>query len=301
MSGEASIRRGEDAGLSNLRAILNNSDTVTEVREAALEQFLDASKEERMLHNLLAIQATVTGEEDESDCNFTHVDGYTAVTSEQIFFLARDASNAAHDIAIDAACIDLHAVQQEPVVAVYIQITDPDAVDEEASPLEMTLEPNSNSTKDNVDDSDADSDPQTVSQTLFDALSDLVCLHPVDPNDDMTDMNMGGMNMENMVGMTGGSAGMGTGMGNGEWMGADGIMDDSDVDDMMVVRATASNSNGGNEEDGSEQDHHAAMLDRLDNMLEVPDDLVVADEDNDNDVVEGQFDDAEDDEDDAIL
>jgi hypothetical protein len=324
MSGEDSIRRGEDAGLSNLRAVLtntasgNNSDSATQVREAALEQFLNGSKEERMLHSLLAIRASVTGSDesndddvDDSACDFTHVAGYTAVTSEQIIFLAKDAANAAYDIAIDAACIDLHAVQQEPVVAVYIQITDPDAVDDEASPLEMTLEPNTSSTN----DKDADSeDPQSVSQTLFDALSALVTLHPVDPNDDMMDMNTGGggMNMADMVGMTGGSAGMGMGMGTtgmeqgngGEWMGADGIMDDSDVDDMMVVRATANHINGNvgeHNDDGAEQDHHAAMLDRLDNMLEVPDDLVVADEGNYSDVVEGQFDDAEDDEDDAIL
>jgi hypothetical protein len=321
-----SIRRGEDAGLFNLRAILsnasnngnNNSDDDANhnmTREAAFTQFLDASKEERILQNLIAVQASLTGSDDndshahidgETDqaqaastiCDFTRIAGFTAVTSEQIIFLARDAAHAGHDLAIDAACIDLHAVQQEPVVSVYLQITNPDAVDEEASPLELTLEamPDVATSITNANDADkddnnnADLDPQSVSQTLFDALSALVELHPVDPNDDM--MDMGG-------GSGGGGFGVMAGMGmGGEWMGADGIMDDSDVDDLMVVRAAANgtdnNSNGGG-------DAHQAMLDRLDNMLEVPDDLVVADEDDNAAVVEGQFDDAEEDEDDAIL
>jgi hypothetical protein len=100
--------------------------------------------------------------------------------------------------------------------------------------------------------------------------------------------------------------GMG-GMGGGEWMGADGIMDDSDLDDLMVVRAEANGTNNNNNTNngnggGEHNNAHQAMLDRLDNMLEVPDDLVVADEDNHAAlVVEGQFDDAEEDEDDAIL
>jgi hypothetical protein len=304
MSGEegGSIRRGQDAGLSNLRAILSNSSHGTsDTVKAALEQFLDASKEERLLHHLLAVQASLTGSDDDDDNvvdeshDFTRIAGYTAVTSEQVIFLARDAANAAYDLAIDAACIDLHAVQQEPVVSVYLQITNPDAVDEEASPLELTLEHTNTTTNNNKDNNDnaADLDPQSVSQTLFDALSALVSLHPVDPNDDMMDMNMRGGSAGGMMGM-----GMGMNMG-GEWMGADGIMDDSDVDDLMVVRAA--NSNGGEySHDGPDQER-LAMLDRLDNMLQVPDDLVVAeDDDHHENGVEGQFDDAED-EDDAIL
>jgi hypothetical protein len=302
MSGEegGSIRRGEDADLSNLRATLSNGNSDTQETKAALEQLLDASKEERILHNLVAIQASLTGSDDDDDVNvddsqvneigestndFSKIAGYTCVTSEQIIFLARDATHAAHDLAIDAACIDLHAVQQEPVVSVYIQITNPDAK-EEASPLELTLEPNIG------DDADADGDDdddtfnrESVSQTIFDALSALVSLHPLDPNDDMMDTG-------------GGFAGGGAGAMGGEWMGADGIMDDDDVDDMMVMRAPGNGS--GN--DGSDRERQA-MLERLDNMLLVPDDLVVAEDNNNGDagVVDGQFDDAEEDEDDAIL
>jgi hypothetical protein len=335
MSGEegGSIRRGEDAGLFNLRAILsNNSNNGTNsedanvnnnnstTREAAFTQFLDASKEERIIHNLLAVQASLTGsDDDDSHANvdgeateastaaivdFTNIAGYTAVTSEQIIFVARDNANAAHDLAIDAACIDLHAVQQEPVISVYLQITNPDAVDEEASPLELTLEAvkDDDTDKDDSNDDGDNLDTQSVSQTLFDALSSLVELHPVDPNDDMMDMG-GGSGMGGGGQGFGVMAGMGMGMGEGEWMGADGIMDDSDVDDLMVVRGAAANgSNNSNSNNGGEHnDAHHVMLDRLDNMLEVPDDLVVADEDNNAAVVEGQFDDAEEDEDDAIL
>lgn len=266
MSSSESILRGEDAALSNLRGALLQSAAAdappgtcssSAVQDAALEQRLDASEQERVLHTITAVTCSLTGHE-HGDDDFTAVTGSCIVTSQQVWFVADSQKDAQYDTAVDAAAIDLHAVQAEPSFQLYIQLhaaTDEDVL------LEWTLQPATEAT----------------TQSLFDALTDLVSLHPA--NDAADDDYM----MNAATGGGGGAEGL-----MGEWMGADGPMSAQQAMEMMNG-AGAANGAGGDDE-------RQAMLERLGDMLVVPDDLVIADDAGEE--VQGQFDDAEDD---AIL
>ena len=78
------------------------------------------------------------------------------VTSERLLFWGDDSSKS--DLQVPAACIELHAITQDPA-SVYIQI-----MLEQEELLELTVE-------------------STDSQALFHGLSELVSLHPINPND----------------------------------------------------------------------------------------------------------------------
>ena len=195
------------------------------------------------------------------------IEGEVFVTRTQVLFVAKDQDQAEHDIAIGASCIVLHAMMEEPQMAVYLQISDensdnaqqavmfgnPDDTEEDygendngveggSGPLEATIEP--------VEQEDC--------QRLFDSLCKLVALHPM--QDDEDDEGF----------MGGGGGGM---FGGG--------------DDLIFAPAAAAGASTVSSDDGSEgatETERDAMLERLDNLLVVRPEFEIQD---------GQFDDAD--------
>lgn len=251
-----------------------------------------------------------------SSWDMKNVQGDLVVTSIRVLFIASTNSNSddCNDIAIDGRCIALHALdsesldegQTDSLPHVYCQLSDPacesndvgdstaigfgasaNIMDENASELEEAEEIEEDMSDDNgvvelyfkpiicehVRDKEQHAE---VCQKLFDALTKLASLNPMDDSD------CGG-GLFNMLSLM-------AGMEEGNFGGND----ESD-DDEMVIRFGGSGSNNLVEDDGESagapENERQAMLDRLDNMLIVPPEYEIPSED------EGQFDDAEDDED----
>jgi len=317
---DESILSGEDAALSNLRGPLlhaadrdhdcNRNDTTL---DTAIQQRMDATADERLLLAAVPVVSTLTctaddattanndNSNDSNDNNDSdtpqQIAGVCMVTSEQVWFVANDVHDAAHDLAVAAAAIDLHAVQAEPAVAVYIQLRAGATASHDGGGalLEWTLQLAANN-------------GEAAAQTLFEALAELVELHPI--TDDTDDYNMmagnnnaGGAASGMMMMMMGaggvGGAGTGGAGGGGEWMGADGVLGTDAVMQMAATNGVAvgAGAQDENDHDLNEEQQRQAMLERFDEMLVVPDDLVVAQEQGDNQEQKdnGQFDDAEDD------
>jgi hypothetical protein len=100
------------------------------------------------------------------------VAGEVYIASSQVLFVASD-GNASKDLAIGATCITLHAMTEEPELALYLQLTEAAAGDngggdEEETTPEVTITP---------------LDPD-ASQVLFDGLCKLVSLHPLLEDDE---------------------------------------------------------------------------------------------------------------------
>jgi hypothetical protein len=115
------------------------------------------------------------------------ISGEIFVTRAQVLFVAKDQDQSDSDIAIGAACIVLHAMMEEPQMAVYLQLNESDTspgqsafvfgpseekdgTAESNGPLEATIEP--------VEQDDC--------QRLFDSLCKLVALHPTEDDEDDT-------------------------------------------------------------------------------------------------------------------
>jgi hypothetical protein len=252
-----------------------------------------------------------------SSWDMKNVQGDLVVTSIRVLFIASTNSNSddCNDIAIDGRCIALHALdseslgeeQTDSLPHVYCQLSDPSCesndvggstaigfgassnimdenaseCDEEAEGIEEDMSADNGVVElyfkpiicEHVSDKEQHAE---VCQKLFNALTKLASLNPVDDSD----CGGGLFNMLSlMAGMEEGNFG-----GNEE----------SD-DDEMVIRFGGSGSNNLVEDDGESagapENERQAMLDRLDNVLVVPPEYEIPSED------EGQFDDAEDDED----
>ncbi|KAL7514379.1 hypothetical protein ACHAXN_011560 [Cyclotella atomus] len=246
-----------------------------------------------------------------------NVQGDLVVTSIRVLFIASTDTNSddCNDVAIDGRCIALHALDSESsdeeqtnsLSHVYCQLSDPacesndvagstmgfgtsaNVMDENASECDDEAEENEEDMSDDngvielyfkpiICEHVADKEQHAeVCQKLFDALTKLASLNPVDDSDG------GGGGLFNMLSLL---AGMEEGMfgGNAE----------SD-DDEMVIRFGGSGNNFVEDDDGSDgapENERQAMLDRLDNILVVPPEYEIPSEED-----EGQFDDAEDDED----
>jgi Regulator of volume decrease after cellular swelling len=281
-------------------------------------------------------QEEVEEEEDDDDDNVilslqqqvaTVVPGYVMVTSQRLILCAKEACDGATtDLDIVATRIDLHALSSlssldsaEPQqregggngnevsshanntmqtvpapasTAVYVQVQAQESgvgdYDDYNSPppLEISIAPQG-------------PDEAAVSQKcqeLFDAISKLVSLHPIDPNEDDDhhhDNNSGGLSAMMMM-MMGGGAGVGEADHN--YCGAD--SDDND-DEMIWAPSTTTTID---DTSTNNDDVRQAMLDRLDDLLVVPpelqlhvDDESEGDEENEAtaEIVPGQFDDAD--------
>lgn len=255
------VLRGSEAGLDLLRACSMKTSDAT-VLATALEQHLKSSREERVLfgpiHVKASLQEQAGGEDDNPDSNSVkETRGRLVVTSARILFWSTDEKDESatggdeDNLAVGAVSIDLHALTEADAPSVYLQLSD-----EHDSMFEWTVQP--------TQDDDVGGKDDDTCQALFDALSELVSLHPVDPNES-DEAN--------------GSA-FGMGMFGGGTPGEDFIIADPEVE----------------EPPESTDVERQAMLDRLDDLLVVPPEfeqpIIMA--------VEGQFDDAEDEDDDLL-
>jgi hypothetical protein len=239
---ENSIRRREDADLSVLRAAFQSRSP--EAAYTALQQFL-GQPDERILHQtILVTSRQQTTDDDSASADQIVCQGRFVVTNERVIFWSDN--NADGDLVVPAECIDLHALscgdsnddtteQEESRTSLYLQIrSDSDRLDSDL--IEWTVLPQEQATDDH----------QAATQALFDALSELISLHPIDPNGDM---------------------------------------DDEGEDEMIVAPPSRYDDREATLEE------RQAMLERLDRLLVIPAEL------DDSEAVEGQFDDAEADED----
>ncbi|CAB9506774.1 expressed unknown protein [Seminavis robusta] len=247
---------------------------------AALSQLLDESKDERVLMDRIPVLVSIKGgdgeeeEEEEDDDKETTMVEETAetspedtsiqmfsliVTSERCLFVAssqshqNDAETSSSNIEtnpsklgdsfqVEAESIQLHAQSSEPV-SVYLQV---EVADEESLPQEITILPGKKYEEE---------EKTKLCETLFENITQLIELHPIQDESGSATGMMGMMN--NMMAM------MGEQQQNPIIMG---------VDNNDNLEATP--------------EERAVMLERLDNMLVVKPGL---------EVVNGQFSDAEED------
>ena len=228
----ATIQRGPEAGLSMVRvSSAEDNDTLV----TALEQALQDG--EQILLGALSGQYSFSSSPP-PEVAVEAVPGYLVVTSERLLLWPKRAdATEDDDLGIPSTCIDLHALAE---ASVYIQITS------KQDNYELSVLPSSS---DQID-------------TIFSSLSQLVSLHPVDPNETEDGMMMTG----------------------------------DDADDGMIwappVAAPMTNTTG----EATEEERNA-MLEHLDNILVVPPELEQDEQESDDEAGTGQFDDAEDDSD----
>ena len=281
-SNDCVVLRGVAAGLDLLRVTADHPVTST----TALTQYL--CNNERILYGPMSVQINIgepnymEGEDDDDESNNNDDDsssspknGQVVVTSQRLLFWTTTTNSSGgaddecqHDLMIPGICIELHAMTDDPTTAVYVQVRLEESSD---LPLELTIVPVASSTTAILTQNEENCN------ALFQALSELISLHPIDPNQDSDDLVGGMMSM------------MTTMMGGG--LGASGSLDDDDdgngEDDDLVYAAPSPNNGVATEEE------RQVMLDRLDNLLIVPPELEQQEE-NGNQHVDGQFDDAED-------
>jgi hypothetical protein len=251
---------GECANLSSLRAGIQANST-----EIALKQVLDSSVNEKVLCQMKAVQLICSsaisydddedGEGDEASSgsqwsnfmttnkNKDAISGLLIVTTQRILFCSTE-PHCRNDVSIDAGCINLHALSNEPYDSVFVQVEHDhnNGNNDDGEPVDITLIPCE----------------EGQCQTMFDALSKLVTLHPILPDEDEE---------------------------------GDGDDDDDDLMMAMMMNMNKQTRIGDDDDDGDVTDEEReAMLRRLDNLLIVPPELQVDDDDDDE---EGQFDDAD--------
>jgi Regulator of volume decrease after cellular swelling len=269
---DGTIWHGAGANLSSCRV----ADTL--LRQSALEQSLH-DREETILLGPVPVLAQFkhNNQDDNEDDEPEFIPGSVVITSQQLLFWQDAAEEPFHDLRVDAVCIDLHALTQtsnvddgdadSPPTAIYIQMSnggdDSEQTDGTTDLIELTLRP------------DSEDDPASLNDSLqrfFQAIATLISLNPIDPNE--LDEPTGAESF----------------MLDGPIMSADPFHDDDDVDndDDDLWIAPPSRVFAGREATPEERD---AMLERLDNLLIVPEEL----ESNEPSYVNGngQFDDAD--------
>ncbi len=303
--GTPKFLRGEEARLQPLRSLREQPSSSSD-NNASLPG-ISASSENKggdgedgdggeiTLCNINPISAKIqnTTESQSGSESFDGIEGQIYVTTKRVLFVAKNEQGVSGDFSIDAQCISLHAMMSEPKSSVYCQLTDEcacnddddDDDDEElAGPTEIFFCPQIKSTSNDeqqqqqmgmdidANDNDNDDKRKELCKLLFDSLSKLINLNPVDAGDDGGDF--GGLGA--MLGMIANSS----------------CDDDNDDDDEMICRIDPSQmvtawDEKSQEGQGASSDERNRMLERLDNMLVVPPEYEV----------DGQFDDAEEDDD----
>jgi Regulator of volume decrease after cellular swelling len=202
--------------------------------------------------------------------------------------------------------------QQPSASAVYVQVQalERGCGDDDYNsppPLEISIVPQAGQ-----DDDDAAAVSQQCCQQIFDAIAKLVSLHPIDPNHTGDNSRNGG-DAANGSGGGGLSAVMMLMMGDGGGIGDNvdhdyfsygeqDLLDDDDNDEMVwAPAATTTLTTRGDDDDDDADDQRQAMLDRLDNLLVVPPELQLDEDDHENEtaveeIVPGQFDDPDEEE-----
>jgi hypothetical protein len=105
------------------------------------------------------------------------------VTSDRLLFWSREQQYLSDDLVVDAVCIDLHALSNDPILSVYIQVHDGEKT------IELTVVPMA----------EEGQDQESKCQAIFDALSTLVSQHPIDPNDTYEGFSAGNDDDDEMV------------------------------------------------------------------------------------------------------
>jgi Regulator of volume decrease after cellular swelling len=228
-----------------------------------------------------------------SDETSAVISGQLVITSEQLLFWMDEpsASIQQYDLRADATCIDLHALtsgatefdnedDENNKSGVYVQLSDGDVCDDSGygSLQEITFCPISS--------------PEHQSQSLFDAISKLITMHPIDPND-LPDGEAGTIpdNLDDQGNVW---------FGTGPFMTIHGIQDndidedddDDDEDDHLVV---ASNNDVFQVTSIDEEAERSRILERLDRLLIVPPEFEYPDDESVQELSAGnsQFDDAD--------
>lgn len=241
------IVRGTSTDLSAVRHKDTHSSFFTGPRE-----LLTRSGEEGEAPLVAGISCRVQWPSDDDssgDETATACVGELYITVSQVLFSAQG-DDFFKDWAIGATCIHLHAMADEPVQSIYLQVTGGDDCEND---LEITLIP-------------LDSES---CQSVFDGLCKLVAQHPLQLDDD-----------EGGAGAGFGAGGAGFDMEDMIWAPSNrfgAVIPDDDEDD---------------EEGGASEVERAAMLNRLDSILVVSPDL---------EIQEGQFDDADEDEEESEM
>lgn len=177
---DGSIAKGSFAGLAILRAAFlstSNEDTA----EQALAQHLNSN--ESLLHPPLRVKSQQSTEQD----SYYGSQGRLVITSERILYWCdTESDGTTADLVVPSECIDLHALSSSmddendqaalTVTNLYLQLqSDRDRSDPDF--IEWTLVPI-------CDSSEATT---AALHALFEALSKLISLHPIDPNLEMDD------------------------------------------------------------------------------------------------------------------
>jgi hypothetical protein len=213
------VCRGQGANLEPFRSAIQSGFG----QEVFNEQRV--ARDECALSSAEGLQVKAIWKEEEETC---YSEGRFLVTTERILYVSVDEKS---DVAVDAACIQLHAVSDD---SIYIQLQDPQS--DESAIIEFTVTPTQDSSS---------------CQELFDAISRLVSMHPI-PLEEEDDDNEG-------------------------------------FDEAIFAPPV---------ENGTSEEEREAMLERLDAMLVVPPEY---EREGDDTVEVGQFDDADEDEDDDML
>ena len=158
--GQHALLQGELADLEALRNVDSQS--------TALEQRGELLTTASGIPCKTTCTDTDDDEEEGGNSGFTDIPGQVFVTKSQVLFVSTSSTHSEHDLVIGACNIQLHALQDEPQLSLYLQLGDDDNV------LEVTIAPAQ----------------ETDGQVLFDALCKLVSLHPI-PQDDDEDDNDG--------------------------------------------------------------------------------------------------------------
>ena len=257
---------GQNASLESLRSF--QSKQVLQQTEPPHNNTLESTNEneqdgdeesEKLLHHLQSALVSLTL----PSSSFSNVEGQVFVTTKRAFFVAHDKQHASSDFSMNAFCISLHALMSEPTHSIYCQLNEEvRGSDDEEGPTskEVIIEPLC-----------ADGENQSSCQQIFDSLSKLISLNPMEDDDDGEFGSGGGSGLSAMLGM------MADAYGGG----------DEDDDDDMICRidtdqmATTNDTN--EDEEGASAAARRKMLEKLDNVLVVPPEYDL----------DGQFDDAE--------
>lgn len=287
------IHVGSTAGLHDLRhQYVPSSHTKNCGVTPMIEDNVDCTREINLHHiNSSLVTFSLTPN------SFQNVQGQVFITSRRLFFVTMKNANNDFDLAIASGRISLHAMTSEPRYSVYCQLagnTMPNntttffpggsgldgSKDDKVDPGEVHLFP---------PDDMIEEEKQEFCQKLFDSLSRMASLNPVSDDGD------GGGGMMSMMHM----------------MAAAHSDEGDDNEDDMIYRVDqnqVSNIWSDNNEDNTQEnaskgataEERSAMLERLDNMLTVPAEYISPCTNDENLGATGQFDDADEDDDDLL-
>jgi hypothetical protein len=266
--GKAHISHGSDAALQALRSF--------QTQQLEIQPLVDEeeNEKEQLLHHLNSTSITITLPFLLSPS--LHVKSQIFITTKRVFIVAHDEAQANYDISMNAYCISLHALMSEPTRSLYCQLseevevhgdmhvqsTDGDDENVMACSKEITIEPILE-----------DGDSQVSCQELFDSLSKLMHLNPVEDEDENGFGSGGGGGLAAMLGMMANAYGEEEGDDDG-----DGMICRIDPSQMITAESLQNEERG-----GALSAERQKMLEKLDNVLFVPPEYAVA----------GQFDDAD--------